>query len=548
MEETYKALKSYLQTLQTERQQWENLWQEVQDYLRPGAMPIQYEGIPGDRRDSEIYHSAPIKFSDRLRAALSSLLTNRTSKWVGIGTYDETINSDDASQDWFDDVIDVLMAVFENSNFYDETDKMYSDAIDLGTGALFTDVSKIEGRKLKFNCVPLRELYISENSEGVVDTVFRACRMTARQVIEEFGKENVSEKVSETYEKNPEEAIDIIHCVFPRTMRDVTKIDSINKLYASLWFEKDNETILRTGGYDSFPYAVPRWSKRAGEVYGRGPGIIGLGDIKSLNKMRFNFIKSANYKANPVVIIPDDGTTEMDELQPGICIRYDATLGGKPEILDIGGDIPITMDVMQECLDNIAEIFYVTQLNLLDKREMTAVEVEVRQQQNRVVLGPTFGLFNNEFLAIMIERVLDLIAGMIKEDGSTLLPVAPQVIQGKRLKLKFINPLAKAQRLHEVEGVSKVIGTAMNWSQVKPEVVDNIDFDTSIRILQDVSGSPSSMMYPKDDVKKMRAARAQAQAEQAQKEQQLIQAQTLKEGGAGIKHIAKAGVEIAQNQ
>jgi hypothetical protein len=41
---------------------------------------------------------------------------------------------------------------------------------------------------------------------------------------------------------------------------------------ASIYIERKTKHVLQNGGFEEFPYAVPRWYKVAGEKYGRSPG------------------------------------------------------------------------------------------------------------------------------------------------------------------------------------------------------------------------------------------------------------------------------------
>ena len=60
---------------------------------------------------------------------------------------------------------------------------------------------------------------------------------------------------------------------------EIPGITSIRKSI-SVANQKEEKTLLEEGGFDEFPYMVPRWSKVAGEIYGRSPSMTSLPDIK----------------------------------------------------------------------------------------------------------------------------------------------------------------------------------------------------------------------------------------------------------------------------
>ncbi len=62
--------------------------------------------------------------------------------------------------------------------------------------------------------------------------------------------------------------------------------------YASDYVWKEKEVLLSEGGYRTFPYAVPRWSKATGEEYGRSLGMKMLPEIKMIQGMRQEYISA----------------------------------------------------------------------------------------------------------------------------------------------------------------------------------------------------------------------------------------------------------------
>ena len=65
------------------------------------------------------------------------------------------------------------------------------------------------------------------------------------------------------------------------------------KNYKSCYVLVEEKALLEEGGFDEFPYMVPRWQKVAGEIYGRSPSMTCLPDIKMVNQMMKTVIKAA---------------------------------------------------------------------------------------------------------------------------------------------------------------------------------------------------------------------------------------------------------------
>src|SRR3546814_4077959 len=65
------------------------------------------------------------------------------------------------------------------------------------------------------------------------------------------------------------------------------------------------------------PYMVPRWSKDAGEIYGRSPGWNALPDQKMLNEMSRTVLKAAQKAVDPPLMVADDGVLMPLRTHPG---------------------------------------------------------------------------------------------------------------------------------------------------------------------------------------------------------------------------------------
>jgi hypothetical protein len=150
--------------------------------------------------------------------------------------------------------------------------------------------------------------------------------------------------------------------------------------------------VVRTGGYNEFPYLVPRWSKATGEIFGRSPSYNALPDIKTLNKAVEIGLKAWAKAIDPPLLVQDDGVIGRVRTTPaGITVvRNDGAV--KP--LQIGSNWQITDLKENQLRTAIRQAFYSDQLQLQDGPQMTATEVQVRYELMQRLLGPTLGTFS----------------------------------------------------------------------------------------------------------------------------------------------------------
>ena len=194
-------------------------------------------------------------------------------------------------------------------------------------------------------------------------------------------------------------------------------------------------------------------------------------------------------------------------------IRNDGAV--KP--LQIGTNWQITDLKENQLRTAIRQAYYSDQLQLQEGPQMTATEVQVRYELMQRLLGPTLGRFQSEFLNPLIERVFGIMyrAGALMKE--------PDLIQGTKIDVEYLGPLARSQRMEESVAIERLYSLAMNIAQIDPAIMDNIDHDEAVRLRGNLLGVPKTVLRGKDDVDSLRAMRAeQAQMAQMAQEQQAL--------------------------
>jgi len=540
MKETAQDIKQLYNELQNHKQGFLSFYKDVEDYITINHPRVMGGDMPGTARSTDIvFDSSPILMSNRLSAALMSMLTSPSSKWFGLTVNDKRLMNMQAVKEWLVRVEDVIRESLDNSNFYQEIYKIYVDLVNYGTACLYVKPSNRADKELNFSARPIGEYVVTENEEGIIDTVIRKFEFTARQMIMEFGKRYVSKEVKEAYEEKPETKFEVLHCVYPRENVKPNKMNKANKPIASVWIQYAEEKVLRKDGYNSFPFVVPRWVTHAGEMYGRSPVYVAMPDIKTLNEAMKTLLKSAQKIADPLWSCPDEGVGDMTQ-EPGGVIYYDAMTSAKPEPYSLGGDLPITNQIVEKIRENIGNVFYANQLHMIQSDRMTAEEVRIRAGENSRILGPTFGMLNYEMLGPLIERVLDILSKSLDTDGNPMLPTPPAELADKELKLTFTSPMAKSQKYHEAQSVLYTAQSAIEWSQIIPTVLDNVNWDEAIRLVGDSNGTPPTVFLDKEVVENVRQVRANQQRAMQEAQLNEQQAETAKKGTQALKNASSA--------
>ena len=514
----YEYIKKRLDRLGQERGTWEVNWQEILDYVMPRKADVVTLRTRGEKRTEVLFDSTAITANNLLAASLQGTLTSPSLPWFSIKLRDEELNENRDVQLWLEDTARRMYDTFNETNFNTEVHEMYLDLCSIGTAALFVEEGSngFDTDGIHFNCLHIAEYYIQESIDGKVDTLYRKYKLTARQAVQEFGFDNVGEKIQTASKERPDHKFNFIHAVEPTADYERSTGKSATKLkFHSCHVCEEDKMVVRTGGYNEFPYLVPRWSKATGEIFGRSPSFNALPDIKTLNKAVEIGLKAWAKAIDPPLLVQDDGVIGRVRMTTaGITvIRNDGAV--KP--LQIGKNWQITDLKENQLRTAIRQAYYSDQLQLQEGPQMTATEVQVRYELMQRLLGPTLGRFQSEFLNPLIERVFGIMyrAGALMQE--------PDIIKGTKIDVEYLGPLARSQRMEESVAIERLYSLAMNIAQIDPAIMDNIDHDEAVRLRGKLLGVPKTVLRGKDDVDNMRTMRAeQAQMAQMAQEQQAL--------------------------
>ena len=540
---TYEYIKKRVDALASDRGTWEVNWQEILDYVMPRKADVVTLRTKGEKRTEVLFDSSAITANNLLAASLHGTLTSPSLPWFSIKLRDEELNKNRDVQLWLEDTGRKMYDTFNETNFNTEVHELYLDLCSIGTAAIFVEEANEGFNKngIHFNTLHIAEYYIQENVNGKVDTLYRKYKLTARQAVQEFGEKNVGEKILTAAKEKPDQKFNFIHAVEPtEDYKRATGKSSTKLPYHSCHVCEEDKMVVRTGGYNEFPYLVPRWSKATGEIFGRSPSYNALPDIKTLNKAVEIGLKAWAKAIDPPLLVQDDGVIGRVRTTPaGITVvRNDGAV--KP--LQIGSNWQITDLKENQLRTAIRQAYYSDQLQLQDGPQMTATEVQVRYELMQRLLGPTLGRFQTEFLNPLIERVF----GIMYRAKS--LNEAPSIIGDTKIDIEYVGPLARSQRMEEAVAIERLYQLAMSIGQIDPSIMDNIDHDEAIRMRAKLLGVPKTIMKDINDVNDMREQRAMMQQAQQQAQLQQAQAQTALTQGQAMNQLGQPEAQDGMQQ
>lgn len=520
--------------LKESRYNWESHWQEIADYVLPQRATFTRTVSPGQKRNQYIYDGTAPWACEQLANGLHAMLNNPMARWFFLSVPDIELKARRDVSEWLQVVTRIMYDEFSptRSNFHPQIHEIYLDLSAFGLGVLYEEEAPAGG--VRFQAYHLNDCLIDEDAFGVVDTLFREFRYTLRQVAQRWGVGKLTESQRRTLNEKPGTEVDIVHAVMPREDYDPSKRNKQGKPYASLWIMRDGEvsnTLLAEGGYDSFPYQVPRWSKRTLEKYANSAAMTALPDIRMANEMKFTLIRSAQKMVDPPLQVPDDGFMGPVKTMPGGINYFRRNSQDRIEPLETGARPDLGVDLMTRVQQDIMRAFYMDAFYLTqdsDGVNVKATFVQQRREERFRQLAGILSRLQNELHGKLIDRTFEI----LYKQGA--FPSPPPVLEGVNLEIEYVSPIARAQRTEDGENFLRLINMLAPLAQVDPTVLSVFDGETIARdASKDLFNLPVDWLRAKEAVQQIRQQNAAAQ--------QAVQgSETVKTLGDAAKAFAAA--------
>lgn len=526
-----KAIIRRLSALRSARQPHEAGMQECFDYTHPergfglnGGTTSIFTSQDAQTKRNRILDDTAASSARLLSANIVSGTTPANSLWFGLDAGLETDENDNEIDDedrWLDQAARTIFANIHAANFDAAAYECAVDIVDAGWFVMYIDEAKEGG--LHFEQWPLAQCFISASKNGgLVDTIYREVSLTVEQLVEQYGIDSVSDTVKRSYAAEKyDDPISIVHAIYPRGLHAVGARRSKNLPFASSHVEVSTNHVLKESGYHEFPCVVPRWMLIPGTSYATGPVSQALGSIRTINDIKALELANLDMATAGMWIAEDDGVLNPRTVKVGPRKIIVANSVDSMKPLVPGSNFQVAFTAEDRLQAAIRKALLADQLQPQDGPAMTATEVHVRIQLIRQLLGPIYGRLQAEYLQPLVIRCF----GLAYRAGA--LGVAPQSLQGKVFTVRYISPLARAQRMEDVTAMDRLETSLIAEAQADPSVLDVYDFEAACRLRSDFLGVPKTVMRSADDVtalREKRQAAAKTQNQQAAMQDMMTKA------------------------
>ena len=514
--------------LKSERSTWDNRAREISELLLPfSGRFTSTDRNRGDKSFNNILDSTATRALGILSAGLMAGMTSPARPWFRLAVADEEAMENGNVKTWLNDLTNLMRNIFARSNTYRALHSMYEE---LGGFATSANIIDDNFEKVLWN-TPLTwgEFALSTDKLGRVNSLYREFDMTVANIVGEFGNvnpksgsidwSNISVSVKNLWDQGKayDQWVPILHAIEPRAFsdREYGRSDQKNMHFSSCYFELNGneEKTLRESGYKDFPVLGVRWHTRGRDIYGNGPSMVALGDIKQLQHEQLRKGQGIDYMTLPPIAIPGElSGREVDSLPGGVtAIGLSATGSKIQNLFDVRLDLSHLLADINDVRARINQAYYADLFlmitNMPGVQPRNVAEIAERHEEKLLMLGPVLERLHDE----MLSELIDITFTKIVDAG--ILPPPPQELQGQDLKVEFVSMLAQAQRAVGLGSVDRLIGTVTLVAQGSGDMSawDKVDKDQVIDKYSDMLAVDPSLIVTDDKIVLVRSERAKQQ-------------------------------------
>ncbi len=482
---------------------WMPTFEECYEFSLPQRESFYTESI-GRRRADRIFDETAVVGVQEFASRLQAGIVPNYARWADLVAGTEIPQDEQKDVNlMLDEVTEYVFEILQNSNFSQEVHETFLDCA-VGTGVLLIEEGDAV-HPIRFKAIPLPQVVLDAGFNDDIDHVYRMRKIKMKDLIHAYPNGTMSDKMTMDMEKGAENDCDILEVVY-RNHNNKKEEEHIYCVIATSYEHKIHEETFT--GLGSNPYVVYRWSKVAGEVYGRGPLQLALPAIKTANLVIELILENAQMSISGMYQVEDDGVINVDNIAliPGTIIPKASGSAGLQPIAP-AGNFNVSDLVLRDMRTNIKKALYNEMLGTPnEKTPMTATEIAERMADLSRQIGAAFGRLQAELVNPVLQRVIYI----LKKQGRIKIPV----VNGREIKIRSSSPLAQAQHQQDVATIDRFLG--MIQMRVGPELLNIlVKQDEVAKFIAKKLGVPEELIRSEEEMQQ-----AAMQLQQMQQMQQ----------------------------
>ena len=524
-------------------------WREIRKYQLPFVGQFDgedNESTAANRKDTKIYNGISWEANQIFAAGIMSGLTPPNRKWFRLAFDSPKLADNTDLGAILDDRINLINSVLERSNFYTAVHACY---LELAYGQAPLGIFPDAKLGVHFVPYPIGSYAMETGPDGSIEFFCRKYKMSARQLVDKFGEENVPKNiVNELDQGGPGLKANhtVVWYVEPNKAANPVKLGGQYLPYVSVYYvdgSEENE-FLYIGGFYEFPVPVARYLITGNESYGKGPAWFAEGDSKALQLMEKDRLVAIELAVKPPVQASPDMANKGINMIPGGKTYRNGQDKVEP-LFNVAANLQHLEAAIAQQEEKIKREYNANLFMMLDElseKQMTAREVLERNQEKMAILGPVVQRMQFEFLGRIIERVYNILdrAHAFPEPED---PELAMMLSQQEIKIEYISPLAQAQKMSGLVNIEQAVAFAGNLAQFDPLILKKMDFSETLNQYFALVGAPAAIKRTDDEYNELVQQEQQKMAQM----QQEAQAAQMIQAAAPAAQAAKNATEAAND-
>ena len=502
-----------LARVRTEQQNHMSQWREVFHFAMPNRSDFD-NPTPGMDKMGAVTDSAPIRATRRGAGNLKDALIPNDQAWVEFEA-GESVPEDqrDAANEVFEQIRDIAFDELANSNHDAEADSMALDLM-CSMGTMVIDPGTLEN-PLVCRAVPLSQAFPVEGPNGEIETFYRVYPIPVGHIQRLWPTATIPQKWEDLLRKDRETPVVVAE----------GNIFEPGYGYRFVVMTEDCKDIIHEVEPDDpdepSRFITPRLMRTTGEVYGRGPLIEALPDIRVLNKREENSLKAQAKALTPGGLISSEAGLNPNTMRTGPNSWNVVNTAGGLRAGDMMAAFPMTADIrtteelQAQKRAMIERILFAEPIlpPVEASRQMTAYEVQTRRLQQLQERGVDLGRVNREWAFATIRRVV----WCLQKVGVLPAELAPGLrlkLDNRLIRVKYSGPLAQARDANTANNILSSVADirAAVGDETAAEAMRLEDVPREVSELRNV---PARLLRSDAEKKQIQQAKAQAAQQMA---------------------------------
>lgn len=443
------------------------------------------------------------------------------------------------ANDYLEKCQQALLYIFSATAYYSSMKMALTDALVTGTGFLLT-VDDQDANKIYYRCQDPQEMYIGEDHNQVIDTVYRKFNLTTAQAYGSYG-DNLPADVIADYKKGVHSKVYFLDCIYPEgSVFDPvsrTPIKVTTKKYAHVVYCFTGNKIVSESGYDELPYSIFRYSRETSKhAYGIGIIMDLIPDILRLQDYNLISESGAQQQADPTMFYPFAWKDHGIDTSPGAAnfVQMDSQIGSPYSTsrnLQLG-ELDMKIANLESYIYEAAGAKLFDILMQTSDIQQTATWVNEIKGEALVLMSSTMDTLQLEMIQPSIMRTYNI----LRRNGN--IPPMPEELktdaENGQVRIELEGPLIKRMRsFMEAQGITNGLLFIKSIMEIDQNSAVNIDFDELMRQGASSQGLPQSIIREYTDVQKIKKQQLEQEQAKAKQEAELNQSQVVKNIGGG---------------